>query len=164
MTDYWRNAFGNPHSNDHIIGWSAAQAVEKSSTSVARLIGADAGEIVFTSGATEANNLALTGLARRAPQERNRILTSAIEHKCVIETARMLSGREGFVVDIIPVDGKGFVIIDALKDALDDRVLVVSIMRSTTKSARCKTSPRFTTPQERMGRCYTATPPKLPAL
>lgn len=128
MTDYWRNAFGNPHSNDHIIGWSAAQAVENSSTSVARLIGADADEIVFTSGATEANNLALIGLARRAPRERNRILISAIEHKCVIEAARMLSDREGFIVETIPVDSKGFVIMDALKDALDDSVLVVSVM------------------------------------
>lgn len=128
MTDYWRGAFGNPHSTDHIIGWSAAQTVENSSTSVARLIGADADEIVFTSGATEANNLALLGLARRAPPERNRILISAIEHKCVIEAARMLSDREGFVVETIPVDNKGFVIMDALKDALDDSVLVVSIM------------------------------------
>lgn len=128
MTNYWRGAFGNPHSTDHIIGWSAAQAVEKSSTSVARLIGADADEVVFTSGATEANNLALIGLARRAPRERNRILISAIEHKCVIETARMLSEREGFIVETIPVDSKGFVIMDSLKDALDDSVLVVSVM------------------------------------
>lgn len=128
MTDYWRSSFGNPHSNDHIVGWSAAQAVENSSISVARLIGADVDEIVFTSGATEANNLALIGLAHRAPRGRNRILISAIEHKCVIETARMLSEREGFVVETLPVDSKGFVIMDALKDALDDSVLVVSVM------------------------------------
>ena len=128
MTGYWRRSFGNPHSNDHIVGWSAAQAVENSSTSVARLIGADADEIVFTSGATEANNLALTGLARRAPRGRNRILISAIEHKCVVETAQMLSDREGFVVETIPVDSQGFVIMDAIRHALDDSVLVVSVM------------------------------------
>ena len=90
MMPYWQESFGNPHSSDHVVGWQAAEAVRDSLTSVAGLIGADPDEIVFTSGATEANNLALFGSARRAPQSRRRILVSAIEHKCVLEAARAL--------------------------------------------------------------------------
>ena len=88
MSPYWRESFGNPHSSDHVVGWRAAEAVRESQTSVAGLIGADPDEIVFTSGATEANNLALFGLARRAPEGRRRILVSAIEHKCVLAAAQ----------------------------------------------------------------------------
>ena len=128
MTDYWRCEFGNPHSNDHVVGWNAARQVGDAAESVARLIGAGADEIVFTSGATESNNLAITGLARRSPPDRNRILVSAIEHKCVLETARMLSEREGFTVEVIPVDHEGFVMLGALKDLLDESVLLVSVM------------------------------------
>ena len=128
MAPYWRELFGNPHSNEHAVGWCAADAVQESASRVAELIGADADEIVFTSGATEANNLALFGLARRAPIGRRRILVSAIEHKSVLAVARSLAEREGFTVEVIPVDGEGFVDLDALQEALDDRVLVVSIM------------------------------------
>ena len=103
MMPYWEESFGNPHSSDHIIGWRAAEAVRESQESIATLIGADPDEIVFTSGATEANNLALFGLARRAPGGRERILVSAIEHKCVLAAARALEAREGFVVETIPV-------------------------------------------------------------
>ena len=128
MAPYWSKAFGNPHSNDHVIGWRAADAVHMSASSVAGLIGVDADEVVFTSGATEANNLALFGLARRAPVGRRRILVSAIEHKCVLAAARSLAEREGFAVDIIPVDGEGFVELDALENMVDETVLFVSIM------------------------------------
>ena len=125
---YWEESFGNPHSSDHIVGWRAAEAVRESQESVASLIGADPDEIVFTSGATEANNLALFGLARRAPDGRARILVSAIEHKCVLAAARALEAREGFVVETIPVDAEGFVDLEALQGMLDETVLVVSIM------------------------------------
>ena len=128
MAPYWRESFGNPHSNDHVVGWKAAQAVRESQESIARLIGSDPDEIIFTSGATEANNLALLGLARRAPASRRRILVSAIEHKCVLAAARALEEREGFSLEIIPVDGEGFVNLEALRQMLDDSVLVVSIM------------------------------------
>ena len=128
MAPYWRESFGNPHSNDHAVGWNAAQAVGDSQVSIARLIGSDPDEIIFTSGATEANNLALLGLARRAPAHRRRILVSAIEHKCVLAAARSLEEREGFTVDVIPVDREGFVDLEALRQLLDDTVLVVSIM------------------------------------
>ena len=101
---------------------------QESLTSVGELIGAGPDEIVFTSGATEANNLALFGLARRAPESRRRILVSAIEHKCVLEAAKALEGREGFIIESIPVDGRGFVDLNALERMLDDSVLAASIM------------------------------------
>ena len=128
MAPYWSEAYGNPHSNDHVIGWRAADAVREATASVASLIGADPDEVVFTSGATEANNLALLGLARRAPSDRRRILVSAIEHKCVLAAARSLAEREGFTVETIPVDGEGFVDLDALEGMVDETVLVVSVM------------------------------------
>ncbi len=128
MEPYWRETFGNPHSSDHVMGWTADQAVSDAATSVADLIGVDASEIVFTSGATEANNLALLGLARRAPQGRRRILVSAIEHKSVLAAARALEEREGFSAEIIPVDHEGFVSRDALEAMLSEDVLLVSMM------------------------------------
>ena len=128
MLPFWGASFGNPHSSDHIVGWSAAEAVQESQNSVARLIGADPDEIVFTSGATEANNLALFGLARRAPKRRRKILVSAIEHKCVLAAARSLEEREGFTVETIPVDGDGFLRLEILESMLDDAVLAVAIM------------------------------------
>ena len=128
MLPYWQESFGNPHSTDHVVGWQAAEAVRESLTSVAGLIGADPDEIVFTSGATEANNLALLGSARRAPQSRRRILVSAIEHKCVLAAARAVAEREGFVVDTIPVDQEGFIALDALESMVDESVFAVSVM------------------------------------
>ena len=128
MAPYWSEAFGNPHSNDHVVGWKAAQAVRESQESIARLIGSDPDEIIFTSGATEANNLALLGLARRAPASRRRILVSAIEHKCVLAAAKALGEREGLTVETIPVDKKGFVDLDVLEKMLDESVLAASVM------------------------------------
>ena len=143
MLPFWGDSFGNPHSNDHIVGWKAAEAVRESQTSVAALIGADPDEIVFTSGATEANNLALFGLARRAPPSRRRILVSAIEHKCVLAAARSLAEREGFIVEVIPVDGEGFVDLNALENMLDDNVLVVSVMAVNNEVGTIQDIPRI---------------------
>ena len=104
-------------------------AVERAAARIARLIGADASEITFTSGATESNNFALLGLGRRAVgDKRRRILVSAIEHKCVLEVGRVLNERYGFAVESIPVDHEGFVVLPALEGMLDDNVLAVSIM------------------------------------
>lgn len=128
MAPLWSEEFGNPHSSDHVVGWHAAERVSDSAAAVANLIGADADEVVFTSGATEANNLALLGLARRAPASRRRILVSAIEHKCVLSAARTLQRREGFSVETVPVDREGFVQLDVLEEMLDETVLVASIM------------------------------------
>ena len=128
MLPFWKESFGNPHSSDHIVGWNAAEAVRYSQVTVAAMIGADQDEIIFTSGATEANNLALLGIARKAPTNRRRILVSAIEHKCVLTSARALQEREGFTVELLPVDKYGFVDMAALSEMLDESVLLASVM------------------------------------
>lgn len=129
MNPYFADLFGNPHSSDHCVGWESSRAVEGASARVARMIGADPDEIIFTSGATEANNMALLGLGRRAlGGNRSRVLLSAIEHKCVLAVGRVLAEQYGFSVEQIPVDRKGFVVIPALEEALDDNVLAVSVM------------------------------------
>ncbi|MGE0486170.1 MAG: cysteine desulfurase family protein [Gammaproteobacteria bacterium] len=129
MTPYFCDSFGNPHSSDHCFGWESARAVENAAARVARLVGVDADEIVFTSGATESNNLALLGLGRRAASgKRRRILLSAIEHKCVLAAGRVLENQYGFTINTIAVDEEGFVDLSALEDSLDDDVLAVSIM------------------------------------
>ena len=110
------------------MGWSAAKAVQEAAAAVATLIGADADEIVFTSGATEANNFALLGLAHRAPPSRRRILVSTIEHKCVLSAVQVIGEHNGITVDTIPVDREGLVDLNFLRAQLDESVLAVSIM------------------------------------
>ena len=103
--------------------------MEDAAARVARLIGADADEITFTSGATESNNLALLGLGRRAiGGKRHRILISAIEHKSILAVGRVLQEQFGFAVEQIPVDNEGFVELSTLEEALDGDVLAVSII------------------------------------
>lgn len=142
MVPHWRDSFGNPHSSDHVMGWRAAETVREAASSVARLIGCDDDEVIFTSGATEANNLALLGLARRAPRSRRRILVSAIEHKCVLACTRRLSDHEGFEMEAIPVDRAGFVDLAALTKQLDKAVLVVSIMAVNNETGTIQDIPR----------------------
>ena len=143
MVPYWGESFGNPHSSDHVIGWQADKAVREANSSIAALIGSDPDEIIFTSGATEANNLALLGLARRAPAGRRRILVSAIEHKCVLAAARALSAREGFTVETIPVNGEGFIDLDVLERCLDRSVLVLSVMAVNNEVGTIQDIPRI---------------------
>ena len=126
--------FGNPHSESHVYGKEAAAAIEMARADVARLIGADPREMIFTSGATEANNLALKGaahFARAHPQtgrqSRDRIVILATEHKCVLESAASLE-REGFTVASLPVEPNGLVSLNLLAEALDERTLIVSVM------------------------------------
>ena len=129
MIPHFSGSFGNPHSSGHSLGWESSQAVEDAATRMARLIGADVDEIMFTSGATESNNLALLGLGRRAAGgKRHRILLSAIEHKSVLAVGRVLQEQYSFTVEQMPVDCEGFVELSALKDALNDEVLAVSVM------------------------------------
>ncbi len=129
MAKHLGESFGNPHSVDHILGWRAARAVDDSAAQMGELIGADADEIVFTSGATEANNLALLGLGRRSVgSKRKRVLLSAIEHKSVLAVCRILKDQLGFIVDSIPVNAAGIIDMTALREKLRDDVLVVSIM------------------------------------
>ena len=129
MEPYFGKMFGNPHSLDHSVGWRAARAVNEAAARVGRLLGADPDEIFFTSGATEANNLALLGIAKRAIEcNRRRIVVSAIEHKCVLEVSRALHEQFGFRVELLPVDSNGFVDLATLEDALSNDVLAVSVM------------------------------------
>ena len=143
MAPYWNELFGNPHSSDHVVGWRSAEAVRDAASSVGSLIGADPDEVIFTSGATEANNLALLGLARRAPPERRRVLVSAIEHKCVLAAARFLEEHEGFTVETIPVDGEGFVDLAALAAMVDETVLVASVMAVNNEIGTIQDLPRI---------------------
>lgn len=106
-----------------------SQVIEDAKTNIARLIGADPDEIIFTSGATESNNLALLGLGRhQTGGNRRRILVSAIEHKCILTIARILAEQYGYTIDLLPVDNKGRVSVSDLENKLDDDVLFVSVM------------------------------------
>ncbi len=131
MQPYFTEFIANPHASDHALGWKAAAAIENAAQQVARLIGASADEIIFTSGATESNNLAILGLARRAAivqTSRKRILLSAIEHKCVFSVGRILEEQYDYEVNFIPVDRNGHVLSKELERMLRDDVLLVSIM------------------------------------
>jgi cysteine desulfurase len=132
MLPYFTVKFGNPHST-HAFGREAEAAVEAAREEVAALIGAEAREIVFTSGATESNNVAVKGAARfvrahaRGGAPRDRVVTFATEHKCVLESARALE-REGFELAVLPVRPDGLIDLDRLDAALDERTALVSAM------------------------------------
>lgn len=128
MLPYFNEEFGNPHSVNHAMGRRAKEAIEKARSQVAELIGAtDPKEIIFTSGATEANNLALQGVARFHRAKGKRIVISEIEHKCVLETGYALE-REGFEIIKIPVSKKGVVDLRLLEESVNDRAILVSVM------------------------------------
>lgn len=128
MAPYWSEDFGNASSAGHVFGWRAEEAVAIARERLASAIGAsDASEIVFTSGTTESDNLALIGLARGHRGRRDHLITSAIEHPAVLDTCRFLVG-EGFSRTILPVDGEGLVDPAAVESAITDRTLAVSVM------------------------------------
>lgn len=127
MQPWWHEHFGNPHSGDHWFGWQAHDAIESARRSVASLINAEPDEIVFTSGATESNNLGVIGAARSRRAERSRIIVSTVEHKCVLASAAALR-REGWHVDIVPVDRDGVVRLEVLEALLSEETALVSIM------------------------------------
>lgn len=134
MRPYLEGRFGNPHSSEHAVGWRASQAVERAASDVATLVGSDPDEIVFTSGATEANNLALLGLCHeKALQSRRRILLSSIEHKCILEIGRKLSTELGVSVETIPVDACGRIDLDTLRNAIAGDVLLITIMATNNE-------------------------------
>jgi cysteine desulfurase len=127
MLPFFTEKFGNPHSRDHRHGWQAEEAVEAAREQVAKLIGATAKEIVFTSGATESNNLAVKGVARAAGADRRHVITCVTEHKCVLESCRRLE-REGFKVTYLPVGRDGLLDLAELEAALSAHTALVSIM------------------------------------
>ncbi len=127
MLPYFTDKFGNPHSG-HAMGVQANDAVEIARKQIADLISAnDPREIVFTSGATESNNLAIKGAVRYYGNARKRIITSSIEHKCVLETCHFLK-KEGYEVLFAPVLSNGLVDMDFLRKEIDDNTVLVSIM------------------------------------
>jgi cysteine desulfurase len=130
MLPFFTERYGNPHSVEHVMGNDAEAAVEAARAQVAALVGADVKEIVFTSGATESNNIAIKGAARfaaRMGNERRRIVTVATEHKCVLESVADLA-EEGFEPVFLPVRPDGLLDPDALRDALTEQTLLVSVM------------------------------------
>jgi cysteine desulfurase len=127
MLPYFTEKFGNPHSRNHRYGWEAEEAVEKSREQVAAIIGADPKEVIFTSGATESNNLAIKGVAHFYKDKRDHIVTVVTEHKCVLDTCRHLE-QEGFRVTYLPVKSDGLVDLGELEAAITDRTAIVSVM------------------------------------
>lgn len=127
MQPYFFEKFGNPHSRSHAYGWEAEEGTEIARKQVAELIGANPKEIVFTSGATESNNLAIKGAARFYGDKKKHIITLVTEHKCVLDSCRHLE-REGFEVSYLPVQKNGIIDLDVLKNAIREDTLLVSIM------------------------------------
>ena len=130
MLPWFTERFGNPHSAEHAMGQEAADAVDAARAQVAALIGADPREVVLTSGATEANNIAIKGAARFAASQhdpRRRVVTVATEHKCVLESVADLAA-EGFDPIVLPVRPDGLLDPDVLRDALQAMTLLVSVM------------------------------------
>ncbi|MEE2695296.1 MAG: IscS subfamily cysteine desulfurase [Pseudomonadota bacterium] len=127
MMPYFGEIYGNPHSRNHSFGWQAEAAVELARENVSKIIGASAKEVVFTSGATESNNLAIKGLAEFHGDNKNHIITCVTEHKCVLESCRKLNNK-GFDITYLPVTKNGLIDLGELKNAITDKTLLVSIM------------------------------------
>jgi len=127
MMPYFTEHFGNAASRNHAYGWAAEDAVEKGRKQIASLIGANSKEIVFTSGATESNNLAIKGVAEMYAEKGNHIITAATEHKAVLDTCKHLE-KKGCRVTYLPLKGDGLVDLDMLRDAITDKTILISIM------------------------------------
>jgi cysteine desulfurase len=132
MLPYFTEQFGNAASKGHAFGWAAVEAVETARERVARLIGATAKEIVFTSGATESDNLAIKGVAEMYRQKGNHIVTAVTEHKAVLDSCHRLE-QSGFRVTYLPVHKDGIIDLDELKRVLDDGTILVSIMAANNE-------------------------------
>ncbi len=132
MQPYFSTIYGNAASVSHRFGWEAEEAVERGREQVARLIGAETREIVFTSGATEANNLAIKGALPALAKKGNHLVTSAIEHLAVLDPMRRLA-REGWDLSIVPPDANGIISREAVEAAITDRTVLVSIMAANNE-------------------------------
>jgi cysteine desulfurase len=127
MLPFFGPKFGNAASRNHSFGWEAEQAVETAREQIAKLIGATAKEIIFTSGATESNNLAIKGIAEMYRERGNHIITQVTEHKAVLDTCKRLE-KAGCKVTYLPVKADGLIDLEALKAAFTDKTILVSIM------------------------------------
>jgi cysteine desulfurase len=127
MLPYFTEKFGNSASRNHSFGWEVEEGVEHARKQIAHLIGADAKEIIFTSGATESDNLALQGIVAMYREKGDHIITSATEHRAVIDTAKYLE-KKGVTVTFLPVDKAGMVSPDDVRNAITDKTILISVM------------------------------------
>jgi cysteine desulfurase len=132
MMPYLTDVFGNAASRNHQFGWLAEEGVERGRDQVAKLIGATAKEIVFTSGATESDNLAIKGVAEMYREKGNHIITQVTEHKAVLDTCKRLE-KYGYRVTYLPVQKDGLIDLDDLKRAIDDKTILVTIMAANNE-------------------------------
>ena len=128
MLPYFVEKFGNAASRNHAFGWEAEEAVEKARKQIARLIKADSKEIVFTSGATEADNLALKGVLEMYKEKGKHIITSATEHRAVLDTAKSLEAKGMATVTYLPVDKQGMVNPEDVRNAITNKTILISVM------------------------------------
>ncbi|MGH9510009.1 MAG: IscS subfamily cysteine desulfurase [Terriglobales bacterium] len=132
MLPYFCEKFGNAASRNHPFGWAAEEAVEEARERIAKLIGATAKEIIFTSGATESNNLAIKGAAEMYREKGNHIITCVTEHKAVLDTCKRLE-KNGYRVTYLPVQADGRIDLEDLKRAIDDKTILVTIMTANNE-------------------------------
>ena len=128
MLPYFTEKFGNAASRNHAFGWEAEEGVETARKQIAKLIHADAKEIVFTSGATESNNLALKGVVEMYHEKGDHIITSSTEHRAVLDTAKTLETKRGVKMTYLPVDKFGMVNPEDVRNAITDKTILISIM------------------------------------
>jgi cysteine desulfurase len=127
MLPYFMEKFGNSASRNHSFGWAAEEGVETARERIAKLVGATTKEIIFTSGATESDNLAIKGVAEMYREKGNHIITAVTEHKAVLDTCKRLE-KYGYRVTYMPVQKDGLIDLDDLKRAIDDKTILVTIM------------------------------------
>jgi cysteine desulfurase len=132
MMPYFTTKFGNAASRNHSFGWEAEKAVEEARQQVARLIGSSAKEIIFTSGATESDNLAIKGVAEMYRERGNHIITQVTEHKAVLDTCKRLE-KHGYRVTYLPVKADGLIDLEDLKRAIGDETILVTIMAANSE-------------------------------
>jgi cysteine desulfurase len=132
MLPYFTDKFGNAASRNHPFGWAAEEAVEEARERIAKLVGASAKEIIFTSGATESDNLAIKGVAEMYREKGNHIITAVTEHKAVLDTCKRLE-KYGYRVTYLPVQKDGLIDLDDLKRAIDDKTILVTIMAANNE-------------------------------
>src|SRR5689334_15573632 len=132
MLPYFMEKFGNAASRNHPFGWVAEEGVEQARERIAKLIGASSKEIIFTSGATESDNLAIKGVAEMYKEKGNHIITAVTEHKAVLDTCKRLE-KYGYRVTYLPVQKDGLIDLDDLKRAMDDKTILVTIMAANNE-------------------------------
>jgi len=133
MLPYFVEKFGNSASRNHAFGWEAEEAVENARKQIARLIHADSKEIVFTSGATESDNLAIKGVVEMYHEKGDHIITSSTEHRAVLDTCKALESKRGVKVTYLPVDKAGMVRPEDVRNAITEKTILITIMMANNE-------------------------------